>query len=90
MSENKTDTEKAYSLLRAIEQDLRKFVTDSEGIDPVEFFEDVHLATVEALTLLGVSIDAADEYEFGGLIEEYEKRMDSASLEDFDPMERKQ
>jgi len=83
------ETEKAYALLRAVEADLRKFVTDSEGIEPVEFFEDVHAALTEGLALLGVEIDPEDEFEFGGLIAEYEKQQNAIELENFDPITHK-
>lgn len=85
----KTDTEKAFALLRCVEADVRKFVVNSEGIDPTEYFEDVHVALTEAMALLGVEVDPEDAFEFDGLIESYEKKMDSISLEDFDPITHK-
>lgn len=85
----KTDTEKAFALLRCVEADVRKFVVNSEGIDPSEYFEDVHAALTEAMMLLGIEVDPDDEYEFEGLIESYERKMDSISLEDFDPITHK-
>lgn len=84
-----TETEKAYALLRCIEADVRKFVVNSEGINAQEYFEDVHMALTEALFLLGVEVDPEEEFEFEGLIESYEKKMDALSLEDFDPITNK-
>ena len=81
-----SDADKAYALLRCVEADLNKFLTDGEAIDPMEYFEDVHIALVEAMTLLGVEIDPDDEFEFDGLVAEYEKQQNAIALEDFDPI----
>lgn len=86
---DKTDTEKAYTLLRCVETDVRKFVVNSEGIDPSEYFEGVHAALTEAMALLGIEVDPDEEYEFEGLIESYERQQNAIALEDFDPLTHK-
>jgi hypothetical protein len=78
-----TDTEKAFTYLRAVERDIRKFLTDSEGITAMEYFEDAHVALLEALELLGVDADDLDD---DALIAEYEEREHAQDLENFDPI----
>ena len=90
MTDQLTETEKAYAYLRCVEADIRKFLMEGDGAMALEYFEDVHCALIEAMTLLGVEIDPEDEFVFDGLIEEYEKRQNAIDLENFDPMERKQ
>lgn len=87
----RNDTDKAYALLRAVEADLREFVVNGDRgrFDPVEYIEGVHEALTEALVLLGVEVNPDEEYEFEGLIEEYEKQQNAIALEDFDPLEKK-
>lgn len=84
-----TDTEKAFTYLTAVERDVRKFLQDGEGINPFEYFEDVHIALVEAMELLGVKPDdSGDEPEFDDIELEYEgeRRYHAADLENFDPI----
>jgi len=81
-----TDTERAHILLRAVESDLRKFLQDGEGVNPFEYFEEVHIALVEAMTLLGVSEDDENEAVLEAMIAEQEEREHAAELENFDPI----
>lgn len=82
-----TDTEKAQIHLRAVEYDIRKFLEDGEGVNPFEYFEDTHIALVEAMNLLGVELDADEEYfDEAELIAEGEERFHAAELENFDPI----
>jgi len=46
-------TERLHKLLQAIDEDLRNYLRDPEGIHP-EYFEDVHHALTEVMTLCGV------------------------------------
>ena len=83
-----TDTEKAFGYLTSVERDIRRFLQDSDGIHTLEYFEDVHIALVEAMELLGVETDGADEDEeiLEELIAQQEERYHAAELEDFDPI----
>lgn len=84
-----TDTDKAHAYLRAIEADLRKFLTDSDGIHPTEYFEEVHIALVEAMNLLGVedNTELDDEIEkWATAVTEHEERQYAQELENFDPI----
>lgn len=83
-----TDTEKAQTYLQAVEYDIRKFLEDGEGVNPFEYFEDTHIALVEAMNLLGVELDAEDEGEamLEAMIADHEEREHAAELENFDPI----
>ena len=81
-----TDTEKAQIHLRAVEYDIRKFLEDGDGVNPSEYFEDTHVALVEAMNLLGVELDADEEYDDDALLAEYEEGVHAAELENFDPI----
>jgi hypothetical protein len=84
-----TDTEKAHVFLQHVEYDIRKFLEDGEGVTPFEYFEDVHIALVEALNLLGVGMDVQyedDDELDDALIAEGEEREHARDLENFDPI----
>ncbi len=51
-------TERLHKLLQAIDEDLRNYLRDPDGIHP-EYFEDVHHAVTEVMELCGV--DVAEE-----------------------------
>lgn len=90
MTNQLTETEKAHAYLRCVEADIRKFLMEGDGAMALEYFEDVHCALLEALTLLGVEIDPDDGDDMAEVIAEYDKRQNAIDLENFDPLERKQ
>ena len=48
-------TQHLHKLLQAIDEDLRNYLRDPDGFHP-EYFEDVHHALVEIMTLCGVDV----------------------------------
>lgn len=48
-------TERLHKLLQAIDEDLRNYLRDPDGCTP-EYFEDVHHALTEVMTLCGVEL----------------------------------
>lgn len=82
-----TDTEKAHAYLTGAELDIRRFLEDSDGIHALEYFEDVHIAIVEAMNLLGIELDTPPDDEFDDeLLADYEDKQHAAELENFDPI----
>ena len=80
------DTKLAYGLLKTMERDLRLAVLACTGMRP-EMVEDMHTALTEVFSLLGIeTTDSDSDFEFDGLMAEYERRMDAIALEDFDPI----
>jgi hypothetical protein len=45
--------ERLHKLLQAVDEDLRNYLRDPDGIHP-EYFEDVHHAVAEVMGLCGV------------------------------------
>ena len=83
-----TDNARGQLFLRAVESDIRKFLIDGEGINPAEFFEDVHIALIEEMELLGIEVDEpeADAFADDALIDAYEDMQHAKELENFDPI----
>jgi hypothetical protein len=53
-------TERLHKLLQAIDEDLRNYLRNPDGIHP-EYFEDVHHALTEVMELCGVEATEEDE-----------------------------
>jgi len=78
-----TDFDKASKLLLAVEEDVRKFLMNPADYQSM-FFEDVHIALIEAMETLGIVIESNEEEADIALLEEAQYQQHARELENYD------